>query len=346
MGIFSSLAGLLAGGESLVLATIVSRSGSAPRAVGSRMVVRQDCTAFGTIGGGILEARVRKQAKEVFGHGQSVLKQYVLTAQDASEMGMVCGGVIQVLVQFLDASRPGNLELYHDIAASLEARNQAWLFTALPSGLDVPEPVAQCLLKDEGTIVGDLDQQAAFPLTAQPGAGQPDLISYQGKQYFVEALCHEGTVYIFGAGHVSQQLAPLATLVGFHTVVLDDRQEFVNRERFSMADEVIVLDSFQRGLEGLEINADSYLVLVTRGHAYDQTVLRQALMSKAGYIGMIGSHRKRDAIYAALGKEGFSRQDFDRVFSPIGLKIEAETPEEIAVSIVAELIQVRAEKNR
>jgi xanthine dehydrogenase accessory factor len=345
MGIFQDIAGLLAGGENLVLATIVSRSGSAPRAVGSRMVVRLDGAIVGTIGGGILEARVQDLATEVFGHGQSGLKKYVLTDQDASQMGMVCGGVVQVLVQFLDASRPGNLELYRDIAASLETRTQAWLITALP-GLDVPGPVAQCLFKIEGTIVGDLDHQAVLALTDQPNANQAELSSYQGKHYLVEALGHAGTVYIFGAGHVSQQLAPLATLVGFRTVVLDDRREFANRQRFPDADEVIVLDSFQRAVEGLEINADSYLVLVTRGHAYDQTVLRQALSTQAGYIGMIGSGRKRDTIYAALGKAGFSRQDFDRVSSPIGLKIEAETPEEIAVSIVAELIRVRAGKNR
>ena len=346
MGIFHSIAGLLAGGESLVLATIVSRSGSAPRAVGSRMVVRRDGTIIGTIGGGILEARAQELAKEVFQHGQAVLKKYVLTPQDASQMGMVCGGVVQTLVQFLDASQPGNLELYQAIVASLEARQRAWLITVLPSDFDVPQPTDQCLIKNEGTIVGNLDQQAVQALVAQASVGQPELISYQGKEYLVESLCHAGTVYIFGAGHVSQQLAPLATLVGFSTVVLDDRQEFANRERFPNVAEVIVLDSFQRALEGLEINADSYLVLVTRGHAHDHTVLRQALKTKAGYIGMIGSRRKRDAVYAAMAKEGFVQQDFDRVFSPIGLAIGAETPEEIAVSIVAELIQVRAEKNQ
>ena len=308
--------------------------------------MRRDGTIVGTIGGGILEARVQDLAKEVFDHGQAVLKKYVLTAQDASQMGMVCGGVVQTLVQFLDASHPGNLELYRNIVTSLEARQRAWLITALPSIFDIPQSTAQYLLKSEGTIVGNLDQQAVQALITQASAGQPELISYQGKEYLVEALCHEGTVYIFGAGHVSQQLAPLATLVGFSTVVLDDRQEFANRERFPKAAEVIVLDSFERALEGLEINADSYLVLVTRGHAHDHTVLRLALSTKAGYIGMIGSRRKRDAVYATLAKEGFTQQDFDRVFSPIGLAIGAETPEEIAVSIVAELIQVRAEKNQ
>jgi xanthine dehydrogenase accessory factor len=346
MGIFQSLASLLNGGESLVLATIVSRSGSAPRAVGSRMVVRRDGSIIGTIGGGILEARVQNLAEQVFDHGQAVLQKYVLTAQDASQMGMVCGGVVQVLVQFLDAAKPGNLALYRDIVAALQARQRAWLITALPLSPEVPEPVAQYLIKDENTSVEDLDQQAVLALTAQASAGQPEVLWHQEKPYLVETLCHQGTVYIFGAGHVAQQLAPLATLVGFNTVVLDDRQEFANRERFPEAAEIIVLESFQRAMKDLEINADSYLVLITRGHAHDQTVLRQALATPAGYIGMIGSRRKRDAIYAALEKEGFSRQDFARVFSPIGLAIGAETPEEIAVCIVAELIQVRAEKNQ
>ncbi len=346
MGIFYSIAELLTGGESLALATIVSRSGSAPRSVGSRMVVRRDGAIVGTIGGGILEARVQELAREVLGHEKSVLKKYVLTAQDASQMGMVCGGVVQVLVQFLDVSRPGHLELYREIVAALKARRRAWLITELPSGFDVPEPTTQFLIKSDATTVGDLDYQAVLALTTQTSASQPELISYREKQYLVESLGHEGIVYIFGAGHVSQQLARLTGMVGFSTVVLDDRQEFANRERFPNAEEVIVLDSFQRALEGLEINADSYLVLVTRGHAHDQTVLRQALATKAGYIGMIGSRRKRDAIYDALVQEGFTRQDLQRVFSPIGLAIGAETPEEIAVSIVSELIQVRADKNR
>ena len=347
MSIFKCMADLLTGGENLVLATIVSRSGSAPRAVGSRMAVRQDGAIIGTIGGGILEARVQELAKEVFHQRQAVLKKYVLTAQDASQMGMVCGGVVQVLVQFLEASRPANLELYRDIVASLGARWRAWLFTEVPTAFDVPGRAAQFLRKGDGTAaVGPGEALAVQALINQASAGQPVVIDYQGKRYLVESLCHEGTVYIFGAGHVSQQVAPLASLVGFSVVVLDDRQEFANRERFPQADEVVLLGNFDEALAGMGINADSYLVIVTRGHAHDQTVLRQALATPAGYIGMIGSRRKRDAVYENLGKEGFTQRDFDRVFSPIGLAIGAETPEEIAVSIVAELIQVRAGKNR
>jgi xanthine dehydrogenase accessory factor len=133
--------------------------------------------------------------------------------------------------------------------------------------------------------------------------------------------------------------------VGFRTVVLDDREEFADRGRFPWVDEIHVLESFERAMDGLVINDESYLVLVTRGHAHDRTVLAQALRTTAGYIGMIGSRRKREAIYAALLEAGFTPRDLERVHCPIGLDIGAETPEEIAVSILAELIQMRARKH-
>jgi xanthine dehydrogenase accessory factor len=171
-------------------------------------------------------------------------------------------------------------------------------------------------------------------------------VNYAGERYLVEPVCDFGTVFIFGGGHISQKLAPLARLVGFRVVVLDDRPEFVEPTRFPQADGCILVGSFEHALEEITVDPDSYLVIVTRGHLHDKTVLAQALHSEAAYIGMIGSRRKRDAIYTELATQGFSPADFKRVFSPIGLPIEAETPEEIAVSIMAELIQVRAGRKR
>jgi xanthine dehydrogenase accessory factor len=346
MNLFKSMAQLLASGESLVLATIVSRSGSAPRVVGTRMIIRQNASIVGTIGGGLLEAQVQELAREVFAHRRSVLREFLFTAEEAARMSMICGGQVQVLIHYVDTSVPFNRELYQEILTTLDFRKRAWLITAMPSDGDSSEPPVQLLRRSDGTHVGHLAPLAVRVLTDQAGAGMPGLIEYQGQRFLVESLCHQGTLFIFGAGHVAQKLAPLARLVGFYTVVLDDRPEFANQERFDSADEIIVLGSFEQAVNGLEINEDGYLVLVTRGHAHDHTVLRQALGTRAGYIGMIGSRRKRDAIYAALGKEGFSREQLDRVHSPIGLNIGAETPEEIAVSIVAELIQVRAERHR
>lgn len=137
----------------------------------------------------------------------------------------------------------------------------------------------------------------------------------------------------------------MTKFVGFRTVVLDDREEFANREILSSADRIVVLRSFDEAMKDLDIDEESYLVIVTRGHLHDKTVLGQALRTRARYIGMIGSRTKRDATYEVLTKEGFTAGDFARVRAPIGLNIGAETPEEIAISIVAELIQARAGKS-
>jgi len=342
--IFQGIARLLDDGESFVLALIVSRSGSAPRAVGTRMVVRSNGSIMGTIGGGILEAQVQELAMDVFNQKNQVLKEFIFSAQDATQMGMICGGEVKVLVRYVDALQSFNCQLYQGILGVSESRKRAWLVTEISSSDEGTDMLAQCLVRSDGTQIGELEGSAVHALTSQVGLGQPEIILYERTRFLVESLCHEGTVYIFGAGHISQELAPLTRLVGFRTVVLDDRLEFANRERFPIADEVIVLDSFDRAMHGLEINEESYLVLVTRGHAHDKTVLEQALGTSAGYIGMIGSRRKRDAIYEALKKEGYSHHQLESVYSPIGLEIAAETPEEIAVSIVAELIQARAKK--
>jgi xanthine dehydrogenase accessory factor len=170
----------------------------------------------------------------------------------------------------------------------------------------------------------------------------PFIMEAENRRFFVEPTFIPGTVFLFGAGHVSQQVADIAALVKFRVVVLDDRREYANQQRFPNADQIIVLLSFEQAFNGLEIDSDSYVVIVTRGHLHDKTVLEQALRTKAGYIGMIGSRRKRDILYQTLLSEGFTQEDIDRVHCPIGLNIGGDTPEEIAVSITAELIKMRS----
>jgi xanthine dehydrogenase accessory factor len=162
-----------------------------------------------------------------------------------------------------------------------------------------------------------------------------------GTFVLTELIAPEETVYLFGAGHVSRETAMLASRIGFETVVLDDRPEFANRERFPEADEIHVLSSYEQAMDNLVIDSRGYIVILTRGHLHDKTVLGQAVTTPARYVGMIGSRKKRDAIFRALAAEGISQNDLARVHSPIGLSIGAETPAEIAVSITAELIRVR-----
>ncbi|MGD0917389.1 MAG: XdhC family protein, partial [Thermodesulfobacteriota bacterium] len=166
--------------------------------------------------------------------------------------------------------------------------------------------------------------------------------TWERVEVLLEPIFSEPTVYIFGAGHVSQQLAPLAKGVHFKVVVIDDREIFANRERFPEADDVIVSE-FEKCFDQLNIDDSSYVVIVTRGHLYDGLVLEQAVRTDAHYIGMIGSKKKIRTLYQNLMEKGVSREKLNKVHAPIGLEINSETPEEIAVSIVAELIKVRAE---
>ncbi len=220
---------MLANGESFVLAVIISRSGSAPRTVGARMAVRKDGSIVGTIGGGILEATVMDIAKTVYIDKMPVLRKFVFTAEDAERIGMICGGQVEVLVHFVEHSRPSNVRFYQEILATIRSRKRGWIITELPSATDAGEAPVQHLARDGATVAGSIDDDTLRALTAQAGASQAHLAVHSGRRFLVENLCCEGTVYIFGAGHISQKLASLTGLVGFQTVVLDDRREFANR---------------------------------------------------------------------------------------------------------------------
>jgi len=171
------------------------------------------------------------------------------------------------------------------------------------------------------------------------------VLEHAGGSYALEPWAAASPLYIFGAGHVSRPTAQVAALAGFRVTVLDDRPEFANAERFPQA-ETRVLDGYDDCFAKLSAGPGAFVVIVTRWHVHDAEVLGQALSTGAGYIGMIGSRRKRDAVYQRLRGQGFTDADLARVHCPIGLDIGAETPEEIAVSIVAELVQARAGKAR
>jgi len=343
-----TICNLLEQGEDLVLATILSHEGSTPRTAGTKMIVKRDGDTVSTIGGGLVEAEVIKTASEVFQIRAALVKPFDLTGADVAAMDLICGGRLEILVEFV-AADPGNVSVFQGLALALKQGRRCHLIADLGSVREQSPTVKRCLLREDGSTVGDMTLPPGFKeaaLRRMVKERYPVLLSIGGRNYLVEPSFALGTVYLFGAGHVSQQVAPLARLVEFRTVVLDDRIEFANPKRFPLADEVRALPSFDNCLSTLDIDEDSYIVIVTRGHLHDKTVLEQAVKTKARYIGMIGSRRKRDKIFAELKSEGFSDDDFHRVHSPIGTNIGAETPEEIGISILGELIHARAERNR
>lgn len=325
--------------QPLVMALILSQEGSTPRTTGTRMVIGAD-GYVGTIGGGRIEASVMETAREMLHKPGAVTISFDLTSEIADAMDMVCGGKLEILIDSIAPNETNRL-FFSSLLQMLDQRQKGLMVTELlESGV---LQVRRAILREDGVVIGTPDFKMEIDSIPKK-LRAPILIQSGDRKFFIEPVMAPGTVYLFGAGHVSLQTAILAKRVGFEVVVLDDRMEFANTSRFSDADDVRVPASFEIAFEGLEIHADSYLVILTRGHLHDKTVLQQALKTPAGYIGMIGSRKKRDAIYQALENEGFTTKDFQKVHCPIGLSIGAQTPEEIAVSIVAELIHARSVK--
>jgi xanthine dehydrogenase accessory factor len=250
--LFEEIVKMRRGGQRGALATIVHTNGSIPSYESSRMLVREDGSIAGTIGGGCVEAEVWAAAKEVMQKEAPRKMVFHLNNEASYDNGLICGGTLEVFVEPI-----------------------------------LPQPVA----------------------------------------------------YLFGGGHVSMAVARAAHAAGFGIAVVDDRESFANKERFPMAQDVFT--SYEDAFEKILPNAASYLVIVTRGHKEDMRVLAWAVRTDARYVGMIGSKRKVMAVYKALGNEGYKPEEFERVYAPMGLDIGALSPEEIAVSITAELVAVR-----
>lgn len=351
----------------LALATLIARSGSGPREAGAAMIIAAGGKTTGTVGGGQLEARVVALAKEVIREGGSAVCAISLSAKEAANSGMICGGRVEVLVEALEGKDPACLTLLNRFLDLSVARDPALLIRSIRP--DVDEEVSRTVsspsdpqagdgrfssgairvrtgwggLQGHDFYAGSLDMTNVAPAQLKQNVpSEASLLELGPIRYFYLPMKEPITVQIVGAGHVGQALADLCPLVGFRTVIIDDRADFANRNRFPAAADIRVVSSLENCFPGLDVTKNTYVVIVTRGHAFDRSVLAQALRTGAGYIGMIGSKTKRDALYAKLLDEGFTSDDLSRVYSPIGLAIGAKTPAEIAVSIVAQMIAVRA----
>ena len=258
MDIYEEIVKLQRDGHKGAVATIVNVRGSIPSFKSAKMLVRDDGTIAGTIGGGCVEAEVWEAAREVMASERPRTLTFDLNEDPKYDTGLVCGGTLEIFVEPV-----------------------------------LPMPV----------------------------------------------------LYIFGAGHVGHELSKAATRAGFDVVIADDRDAYANKERFPEASQIIA-DSFEAASACIKPNNASYIVIVTRGHRDDMRVLRWAVQTDAKYIGMVGSKRKAITVFRELVKEGLKPELFERVHSPVGLDIGAITPEEIAISITAELIAIRRNVER
>ncbi len=199
----------------------------------------------------------------------------------------------------------------------------------------------KCLLLPDGKIIGKniLPKPLFDSILDNKFHSQAPIIHNQNlEEFIIETILPQNCIYIFGAGHVGFQLARIAHITDFQTIIIDDRKEFANNERFPHARQIHAVKHFSNAFDNLEIDNNSYIVILTRGHLHDQTVLETALKTAPAYIGMIGSKAKRNKIYKNLAKKGVKKNTLAAIHSPIGIEIKAQTPGEIAVSIMGEII--------
>lgn len=312
--------------KDLVYVTIIKDNGSSPRGAGSVMLVDADGYLYGTIGGGKVEALSITKAMECLEKKQSCIMEYSLTQSGESSIGMACGGDVTVYYQYVEAGEEWEKIAQHGLEI-IESGKHAWLVFDTEAG--------KCSLITDRNQLKGINENDVDDILAE------DKLVYEGKMVTMP-FGAEDRVLIFGAGHVSRALAPVLKSVGFSITVMDNREEMITEERFPDADRLICGD-FTRISDYLTPTAADYIVIMTNGHSHDMEVESQVLRTEHAYVGVIGSRKKTEAVNNKLWQMGLTKEMTDIVHTPIGLAIKAITPEEIAVSIAAEMILVRAE---
>lgn len=334
--LFQEIEKCLKQGEDFVLVTVIADSGSTPRGAGARMLIRKDGTFAGTIGGGNVEYKSQQIGLQVLNDKVSFFKGFKLDRSQVADLGMICGGDVVVYFQYINSENENLIKVCDVISNLLEKDEDSYIITEITD-----ETAWNMGVYSKSTGLIGMDVESLDSLLKNRACQ----VVLGDRKFYSEPLVKSGSVYVFGGGHVAQELVPVISHLGFRTILFDDRKEFANASVFPTADE-IVLGDFLHIFESVTINENDYVVIMSRGHEYDYKIQQQVLSTKAHYMGVMGSQRKMKTISEKLQADGFDKDAIKRFKSPIGLEIEAETPAEIAISIAGELIQIRASRKR
>lgn len=334
-GFFHTIAETLKSGHDAVLCSVLSSSGSTPRGAGAKMAVWEDGNTLGTIGGGPVELTVARQAATIFTGRRSYRKDFCLAPNQVEDLGMICGGSVTVYYQYFDHQAPENIAFLQQVSGLLERDFDAWLITRVEEG-------------SQAIRMGIYDEIQGLrfddPLTEEelrPHLKRRSVFLEGNPAYYIEPIVQKGRVYIFGGGHVGRALAPVLRDIDFRVTVYDNRPQLAKTGQFSPGINVILGDYREIGAH-LTLTERDYVVIMTPGHQADYEVLAQVLRTPATYVGCIGSRHKIAVTRDRLLKAGFTQAALDRIHAPIGLDIGADTPQEIAISVAAELIVHRS----
>ena len=334
-------------GHPVVVATVVHTKGSTPQKPGAKLLVRDDGTGVGTLGGGCVEGDIWFAAKELMKRGgKAQYRDYELNEDLAAEDGLVCGGTMYFLIDpVYDPSS------YLKYAREIDEAYTGGPAVALASITKTRKPGnpsigSKLFIREDGSIEGTLGNQDLDDLASKKARelmihGNNEVVSVKDDtEFFIEAYTTPPQLILCGGGHVSKAIAPIAKNLGFRIFVTDDREEFANPDRYPEAD-LLVVDKPENAIPKLPVNPNTFIIIATRGHRYDNVALEAAARTTAKYVGLLGSKRKAILIYEDLIRACVPIDRIREIRSPVGLDIHGRTPEEIAVSIIAEILMFR-----
>jgi xanthine dehydrogenase accessory factor len=327
---------LTAGGGEGALATVARRSGSLPMSATAKMLVTLGGARLGTVGGGCLEAEITERALEVATTRAPAITEHTLNSELAGDYGLTCGGTA---VMFIEPVFPhdGLARVYDASVSSLAKGERAIVVTSANWG----SGAHKALFSGEQMIGSASPAMRAIAASFDGRSELPSL----SDEILAEPLVGKPRLVVFGGGHVGARVADAAAFAGWRVTVVDDRREFADPARHPAAESTVACDYHDLPAT-LGIDATTYVVVATRGHQHDAVVVDQLARMETRYLGMLGSRRKVALTWKLLEGQGISRARLDRIHAPVGLSIGADTPEEIAISVVAELVATRRSGSR
>jgi xanthine dehydrogenase accessory factor len=318
------------------LASVAKRHGSLPMSATAKMLVTASGARIGTVGGGCLEAEIIERAHDVLQSRVPALSSHSLNAELAGDYGLTCGGTAELFIEPVFGDE--RLAAVYAEAAALMARGER---AVMATGIDWTNGVAKAISNSDHFIGADNDLMRSAIGEFDSMSELPNL----ENGVLVEPISGKPRLVVFGAGHVGARLAEAAAFAGWRVTVADDRADFADARRLPFAERVVVCD-FHDVISAAQLDADTYVVIATRGHQHDVVLAGQLVPLPLRYLGMLGSRRKVALTAKVLREWGLTNEAIDRVHAPVGLSIGADTPEEIAVSVVAEMISVRRAGSR
>ncbi|MCD6532857.1 MAG: XdhC family protein [Deltaproteobacteria bacterium] len=343
---WKDLASELENENGVALCTIIERRGSVPREIGARMLVRKDGSIIGTVGGGIGEHEVIKAAQNAIEKSQSGLLDFSLAGEQGLDSAAICGGHFTVFISYW--AKSDDYDLAAAVAATLQGGSAQYLIESLPQQ-NFAKMERSLLDPADGNVTGNpiASLPATVAETCKSGTMSTSVqrINIDNREFLLSEITLPPQMVIFGGGHLALPLAEMASWCRFSVTVIDDRPEFSDPQRFPAADKVTTAP-MEEVSKLYTPGTNACLVLITREHKHDYILLKQLLGTEYAYLGMIGSRRRTSQVKQRLIDEGFNPDEIKRLYSPIGLSIGAQTPAEIAISIMAEIIEVRHKGRR